>query len=729
MHDSTDSANNVVSMSEDFRTLDVPYSEQVLGCVGDAWVRTVHFSAPRYCDGTDLSGYDFTVQFVNEAGVSDLYEVEDLATDTNTLTFSWLVSPIACAVLGSTQVSVIASNVDSVTGDVLNRFVTTTYNWKVLPSTTAEGGEAIEAATYVETMIAGWQADIDTMIASANNRNYETVADMQADTTLSAGMICHTLGFYAAGDGGAAWYLISSTGTANGMDVLALSSGVAVLQITEPYVTPEMFGAYGDGVHDDTDAVDKAISNGNVKLSAKTYCVYDCVIKASGRKIIGTGSTINHGARHGLVVRAGIHDIEINCISFIGTYTPNTDEFSNGGVVVASSSLTEFYESYNIHINACSFDGGVFGIVANSTKNIEIDSCNFGSFVFKPIDNAGGYGILTQSCINVNIHDCYFKRGNYGRHDIYVSIAQNKTDNIKSLNYVISNCVFDMSDMTTQESGSFYSPSTPCVNVRHVDNFRIDNCIGYATTGIINFTAVDGAIKNAVVDNIASINPIYFSAIDAPYETRATVNLAFNTDDGSICISNVKTIEPNSENYLDVLVSGGIVHIENITITNRIAIDNVKALFVNSCVYDTGDLYYSGTNVLYGKISNITPKTSNQITVITAVNDNVLHPSLFSAEHFGAFVIGNNGSIAGNTSKVLVPYSYNLSMSKILNFEFPKLSEPLRFGAATSGVANIPKIYACEYVNTTPAVKVYVYDATGVQLESGSLASRIMFLP
>lgn len=49
---------------------------------------------------------------------------------------------------------------------------------------------------------------------------FETVADMKAADTLTAGMICHTNGFYASGDGGAAWYEISATGTANEMDVI-----------------------------------------------------------------------------------------------------------------------------------------------------------------------------------------------------------------------------------------------------------------------------------------------------------------------------------------------------------------------------------------------------------------------------------------------------------------------------------------------------------------------------
>lgn len=91
-------------------------------------------------------------------------------------------------------------------------------------------------------------------------RAFATVADMQAATDLAAGMTCHTNGFHEEGDGGAAYYTISTEGTANGMDVLALQNSLyATLVVTEPYVTPEMFGAYGDGTHNDTDCFNRML--------------------------------------------------------------------------------------------------------------------------------------------------------------------------------------------------------------------------------------------------------------------------------------------------------------------------------------------------------------------------------------------------------------------------------------------------------------------------------------
>ena len=63
--------------------------------------------------------------------------------------------------------------------------------------------------------------------------------------------------------------------------------------LAEKYVTPEMFGAKGDGITDDTQAIQQALDTGKeVKFSNKTYCVLNLVINKSVRLIGDTGATI-----------------------------------------------------------------------------------------------------------------------------------------------------------------------------------------------------------------------------------------------------------------------------------------------------------------------------------------------------------------------------------------------------------------------------------------------------
>lgn len=96
-------------------------------------------------------------------------------------------------------------------------------------------------------------------VLSTTSRFYETVADMQADTTLTSGMICHTNGFHTSGDGGAAFYKITASGTANGMDVIALENGMYAELNIDQNLCPEQLGAYGDASDYSDAAIAKAI--------------------------------------------------------------------------------------------------------------------------------------------------------------------------------------------------------------------------------------------------------------------------------------------------------------------------------------------------------------------------------------------------------------------------------------------------------------------------------------
>lgn len=105
--------------------------------------------------------------------------------------------------------------------------------------------------------------DGDKSIQVTDDRNdYDTVAQMQADETLESGDICHTLGFHAASDGGAAWYKVVSHAVANGMDVIALNNGrFAILQITTPYIYSKTFGSTASGDAAELYAIQFATSN------------------------------------------------------------------------------------------------------------------------------------------------------------------------------------------------------------------------------------------------------------------------------------------------------------------------------------------------------------------------------------------------------------------------------------------------------------------------------------
>ena len=104
---------------------------------------------------------------------------------------------------------------------------------------------------------------------------FENVSNMKLSEDIEDGIYVRTLGFNAAGDGGAALYAITDTGTANEMDVIACGDLYANLIVENDIITPEMLGAFGNGNADDHDAFERAIEIAEDKyeihLNSKVY--------------------------------------------------------------------------------------------------------------------------------------------------------------------------------------------------------------------------------------------------------------------------------------------------------------------------------------------------------------------------------------------------------------------------------------------------------------------------
>ena len=133
-------------------------------------------------------------------------------------------------------------------------------------------------------------------------------------------------------------------------DSQILSGGVNELKTADDMlrscvVTPEMFGAAGDGVTDDTDEVQEALSTGKIVVILNTYKVSASLNVPKGVSILG-GSLIfdfSDGLYNGLVLHGD------NCIDGVAFTDSGTNIFGTSGKIIYGSQVS------NISITRCKF--------------------------------------------------------------------------------------------------------------------------------------------------------------------------------------------------------------------------------------------------------------------------------------------------------------------------------------------------------------------------------------
>ena len=158
-------------------------------------------------------------------------------------------------------------------------------------------------------------------------------------------------------------------------------------------VTPEMYGAVGDGVADDTLAFQNMFSGRNriVDLSPKTYKLTASCNVYSNTTIRGNGAVLSAVSGHPLVIGEltadfateynGHHDITIDGVTVV------IGSSSSGDCVVMA-------HAKDITIRNCTFKNcREHAIELNSSYNVSIDSCTF-------IDCAKG--LDGKECVNID---------------------------------------------------------------------------------------------------------------------------------------------------------------------------------------------------------------------------------------------------------------------------------------------------------------------------------------
>lgn len=122
-----------------------------------------------------------------------------------------------------------------------------------------------QIATTNETLTTALQAANEAMTSaqSINIRTFNSVEEMKASNTLKVGALVKTQGFYTAGDGGGADYVITNDIGEDEVDeasIITLQKELYAKLLVQNYIDARWFGIYGDGINNDTDNLQKAIN-------------------------------------------------------------------------------------------------------------------------------------------------------------------------------------------------------------------------------------------------------------------------------------------------------------------------------------------------------------------------------------------------------------------------------------------------------------------------------------
>ena len=265
---------------------------------------------------------------------------------------------------------------------------------------------------------------------------FNTVADMKNASNLKSGMKAKTLGYYSLQDQGGAFYIISST--QSGYSIL-LNNGLYANMIVISELTIKMFGAVGDGVSDDSQAIQAALNYSSeykynyLYFPCGNYLINNSLNIPTNMHLVGnytsyfnkTGSILLRNSDHSIFNLQGdpYSDSDGNNNSNVIIenimFRSNSTTFLNTGAIYFFRTLYNTFTnvhfsgngralvfdkaSYDMRFNNCSFTGESHIVTCNaqddsyhtaqyySTNNLIFDNCRWESYTTGPLITCNNY--------------------------------------------------------------------------------------------------------------------------------------------------------------------------------------------------------------------------------------------------------------------------------------------------------------------------------------------------
>lgn len=339
------------------------------------------------------------------------------------------------------------------------------------------------------------------------------------------------------------------------------------------FVTPEMFGAVGDGVTDDTNSFVSLFHSDNKNIlfnEGKTYIILSPIVITDEVKIYGSGATLKGALNSIFNVADTCHSFHMEDVHF---EIDGSSETVVDNYCIAFNSNSEnpvkWGQCQNIEIRNCTFNGGTFHIVLNYATNSLIESCVFYNSYVNPSHDAGGYSVLLQSSWDTTIKNCRFISGQYNRHSIYVSVY--RAVELPCENTVITENIFDNTNIGTVSS------TTISLMVRGNKNMILANNVFVKSVGFTISNSDFDCVGQHIYSNSFYEVP-YFDSTNYPLQNRYTINIMGNASNKMEV-----NIHDNVQYSLDTTRLGNKVYIGINNATSAIVTNN-KALTTSGII-------------------------------------------------------------------------------------------------------------------------------------------------